>query len=313
MKIRNKTAIGLILFLCSAVLWGCGYEKEEQSEDPPFTIGVVTKSRSSEYWLTVCSGMEKAAQELGVQLTILYPDTEENAVLQQRMLQDLIKKNVNAIAVSPIDSNHNSYIEEAEKKGIPVYAYDTRILDYDVPYIGIDNRKAGYELAEVLAEKIGGKGKVGIVTGKLDQDSHHQRLEGFRDYIRKHSQIQIAFVETGYSNKKISDKRVKEILEANEDLTGIMATSAVTGLGLMESLEGTGIQIASIDVQEDAIKEVLDGNMAVLAAQDGYEIGYETVKYIMADAEDGLQGEDEILDVAILTGENIEDYKNLKK
>lgn len=295
------------------MLCGCIYNTETPAAKEPFTIGVVTKSRSSEYWLTVCSGMEKAAEEYGADLVILYPDTEENALLQQRMLEDLVKKNVDALAVSPIDSTNNAYIEKAMEKDIPVYAYDTRILDYDVPYIGIDNHKAGYELAEALVEKLGYEGKVGIVTGELNQDSHEQRLQGFRDYIKEQPKMEIAFVESGYSNKQISDKRVREILSENPELKGIMATSAVTGLGLMESVKGRGIQIASIDVQEDAIKAVSNGEMAVLAAQDGYKIGYETVVYIMDEANGREREQDEILDISILTEANAKEYKDLKK
>lgn len=313
MKKRTTAAGGLILCTCIAMLCGCIYNTETPAAKEPFTIGVVTKSRSSEYWLTVCSGMEKAAEEYGADLVILYPDTEENALLQQRMLEDLVKKNVDALAVSPIDSTNNAYIEKAMEKDIPVYAYDTRILDYDVPYIGIDNHKAGYELAEALVEKLGYEGKVGIVTGELNQDSHEQRLQGFRDYIKEQPKMEIAFVESGYSNKQISDKRVREILSENPELKGIMATSAVTGLGLMESVKGRGIQIASIDVQEDAIKAVSNGEMAVLAAQDGYKIGYETVVYIMDEANGREREQDEILDISILTEANAKEYKDLKK
>lgn len=310
---KNTTAAALTLCICISMLGGCIYKAKEPEAKAPFTIGVVTKSRSSEYWLTVCSGMEKAAEEYGVSLVILYPDTEENALLQRRMLEDLIKKDVDALAVSPIDSTDNAYIEEAREKEIPVYAYDTRILDYEVPYIGIDNRKAGFELAEALAEGLGHKGSVGIVTGRLNQDSHNQRLEGFQDYIREEPQMDIAFVESGYSNKQVSDKRMKEILRENPGLKGIMATSAVTGLGLLESVKGTGIEVASIDVQEDAIKSVSQGEMAVLAAQDGYQIGYETISYIVKDAQGEEQEKDKILEVSILTPENAGDYKNLKK
>lgn len=313
MKKTTTAAGGIISCICIAMLCGCIYNTETPAAEEPFTIGVVTKSRSSEYWLTVCSGMEKAAEEYGAELVILYPDTEENALLQQRMLEDLVKKNVDALAVSPIDSNNNGYIEKAREKDIPVYAYDTRILDYDVPYIGIDNHKAGYELAEALAEKLGYEGSVGIVTGELNQDSHKQRLEGFQDYIKEQPKMEIAFVETGYSNKQISDKRIREILNENPELKGIMATSAVTGLGLMESVKGRDIQIASIDVQEDAIKAVSNGEMAVLAAQDGYKIGYETVAYIMDEFDGKEREQDEILDISILTEDNAKDYKDLKK
>ena len=38
-------------------------ETKEEAKTPKYTIGVVTKSKSSEYWMSVCSGMEDAAEK----------------------------------------------------------------------------------------------------------------------------------------------------------------------------------------------------------------------------------------------------------
>lgn len=51
----------------------------------------------------------------------------------------------------------------------------------------------------------------------------------------------------------------------------------------------------------------------MLGAQSGYEIGYETVKYIVNDKKGIKQDREKILDTQILTRENVEDYQNLKK
>ena len=58
------------------------------------------------------------------------------------MIRDLLKMKVDALAVSPIDSNDNQdYYLQAQELEIPVYSYDTPIADVEVPYIGIDNEK----------------------------------------------------------------------------------------------------------------------------------------------------------------------------
>ena len=67
-----------------------------------------------------------------------------------------------------------------------------------------------------------------------------------------------------------------EEIQANyPNLDGIMTTSAVTALGLAEATRGSGIAIATLDDQEDAIRAVEEGRITVLGAQSGYEIGYE--------------------------------------
>ena len=133
-------------------------------------------------------------------------------------------------------------------------------------------------------------------------------VNGFEKYMEKEPGITIEMVRNGYSNMQVSQKDVDEILKKYPDLDGIMTTSAVTALGLAEATEGREISIVSVDAQEDALKAVQDGRIVALGAQSGYQIGYETIRYIVNDLEGKRTGEDEILDSQVLTTENIDAY-----
>lgn len=293
---------------------GCTSRSRTEPEKD-FIIGVVTKSRNSEYWMSVCAGMEKAAEEQKVEVVILSPDTEAEKDVQKKMIRDLIKMKVDALAVSPIDSYDNAdYIALAEEQGIPVYSYDTPVADGEMPYIGIDNEKIGCELAEIMAEKLGHTGSIAVIAGSREQASHGERVAGFERYMAKNEpDIVIGVVKDGYSNLRVSEQEMEEIRSTYPDLDGIMTTSAVTALGLAEATKGTGIVIVSVDDQEDAVLAVEEGRIAALGAQSGYDIGYETVNYIVKDKNGIAQEKNKILDTIILTQENVDDYQNLKK
>lgn len=299
----------ILLAACLLCAGGCGGRGVEEPEGETI-IGVVTKSRNSEYWMSVCSGMEKAAQERNAEVVILSPDSETDKKIQKKMIADLLKMNVDALAVSPIDSFDNQdYFAEARTRGIPLYAYDTPISDAEVPYIGIDNEKVGYELAETMAEKLGYKGNIAVIAGSMEQASHKERTEGFERYMSSQPDIHIEMVKSGYSNLRVSEQEMEKIRQEYPDLDGIMTTSAVTALGLAEATSDTGIAIASIDAQEDAIRAVEEGRITALAAQSGYDIGYAAVNYIMDDR-DGVKLEPEkILEAKILTIENVNNEK----
>ncbi len=294
--------------MCLGSLSGCG-PSEKEAEASKITIGVVTKSKSSEYWLSVCDGMEDAAEKFDVEVVILSPDAETEENVQKNMIRDLLKTDIQALAVSPINSyDSEAYVTEAREKGISVYACDTPLEDSDVPYIGIDNEKLGYELGEKLAEALDHKGNIGVIAGNFQQAGHKKRVTGFEKYMEKEPGITIKMVRNGYSNMRVSQKDVDEILAKYPDLDGIMTTSAVTALGLSEAMEGKGISIVSVDAQEDALKAVQEGRIVALGAQSGYQIGYETIRYIVNDLDGNGTGEDEILDSQVLTIENIDDY-----
>lgn len=310
----KKTGILFLGVLCMVLLAGCSNRQETVSKNDAYVIGVVTKSRDSEYWMSVCSGMEKAADEEGVSVLIVSPDTETDAVLQKKMIQDLLDKKVDALAVSPIDSYSNAdYIKKANEMGIPVFAYDTQIADAEVPYIGIDNEKTGWELGKYMAKQLHNNGKVGIISGDLKQMAHAGRIKGFEDYIQKNSDIQVAFVESGYSNLQMSEREITRLMNENPDISGILATSAVTALGIMEYMKGSPVAIVTVDAQEDAIEAVKNGGIAALASQSGYEIGEETVRYIVNHKKGSDQEDQKILPVEVITNENVEDYQKIKE
>ena len=286
---RKKCICILVAVIGVCSLSGCG-SSARKTEEEQVTIGVVTKSKSSEYWLSVCDGMKDAAEKYHADVVILSPDSETEEEVQKNMIRDLLKTDIQAMAVSPID------------------ACDTPIEDSEIPYIGIDNEKLGYELGEQLAKALDHKGKIGVIAGDFKQAGHRMRVAGFEKYMEKEPGITIEMVRNGYSNMRVSQKDVDEILVKYPDLNGIMATSAVTALGLSEATEGREISIVSVDAQEDALKAVQDGRIVALGAQSGYQIGYETIRYIVKDLEGEGTGEDEILDSQVLTEENIDTY-----
>ena len=156
-----------VIGVCS--LSGCG-SSAKKTEEEQVTIGVVTKSKSSEYWLSVCDGMEDAAEKYHADVVILSPDSETEEEVQKNMIRDLLKTDIQAMAVSPIDSYEcEDYLNFAREKGISVYACDTPIEDSEIPYIGIDNEKLGYELGEQLAKALDHKGKIGVIAGDFKQ------------------------------------------------------------------------------------------------------------------------------------------------
>ena len=163
------------------------------------------------------------------------------------------QQNVDALAISPISSYDAPYLEEAEEEGIRVVAYDTKIMADGIPYIGIDNRKAGEELAADMAGRLSNCGKVGIVSGDLRQTAHSERVEGILSYIEKNTDIEIAFVESGYANLLISDAEISRIFSEHPDIDGIFATSGVTALGIRQYLGESPVLVMTVDAQQDAL------------------------------------------------------------
>ncbi len=305
---RYLGAVGIgCIFL---ILSGCMRFNGEIKETQDYTIGLVTKSKNSEYWMSVCSGAEAAAEKNNVNLLIVSPDVESNETLQKKMINDLIEKDVDALAISPIQSyDVKDYLIQAKQNNIFVVACDTKIVSDTVPYIGIDNYKAGQKIAKEMQEKLGDTGEVGVISGDLQQTTHAERLQGFQDYIEENTNMKIAFLKSGYSNLLVPESEIENLMESHPNVKGIFATSAVTALGLADYLKSEEISIMTVDAQQDALEAVEDGRIDALVAQMGYDIGYQTVEYIVENKEKQEDLDDEILNFEILNQSNAADWE----
>lgn len=289
---------------------GCGRSDSYDNIKESYVVGVVTKSDTGEFWMSVNSGMEAAAEKYNMTVITMSPDSELDEEVQEKQVKKLISQEVDALAVAPIDSfDKPDYLEEISKKKIPAVSFDTGFAFSDLPYIGIDNYETGYKLAEELAEQLNHEGQVGIVAGDLKQKGHRERVEGFEEYMRNEPKMQVGFVESGYANLQMSEQKVRTLMSQYPQVKGIMATSAVTAMGLVDELRDTEIKIVAVDEQADSLEAVEKGEITALAAQSGYQIGYETICYIeQLRKKENLEKNYE-LKVDILTPDNIAEYR----
>ena len=100
------------------------------------------------------------------------------------------------------------------------------------------------------------------------------------------------FVESGYANLQMSEQKVRDLMGQYPQIRGIMATSAVTAMGLVDELKDTDIKIVAVDEQES-----------------GYEIGYETIHYIQNLRNGKHLKKKYYLNAEILTQDNVKEYR----
>jgi len=157
-----------------------GAAKNEAKEGKP-RFAYVTNGVAS-FWTIASKGVVAAGNDLGVNTDVLMP--AEGIADQKRMIEDLITRGVQGIAVSPIDAeNQVDLLNQAAEK--------TRLIthDSDAPkanrlvYIGMDNYTAGRMCGELIREALPKGGKVMLFIGRLEQDNARRRRQGVIDAL----------------------------------------------------------------------------------------------------------------------------------
>lgn len=137
--------------------------KPEQFEDEDavpdevkYSIAVIPKGTSYEFWKSVHAGAHNAAQELGnVRIYWRGPIREDDADGQIDVMRDFITKRVDGICLAPLDSQGLlDAVQEAKSEGIPTVIFDSNLVANDVQlsYVATDNYQGGAKAARRLGE-----------------------------------------------------------------------------------------------------------------------------------------------------------------
>ncbi len=252
-------------------------------------IPLISKGFQHQFWQAVKSGADKAAAELGVDVTFEGPDTEAQVDKQIDMLAAAMAKHPAAIGFAALDSQAAiPLLQQAKDAGIPVIAFDSGV-DSDIPVAtaSTDNIAAAALAADKMAELIGDEGKVALVVHDQTSRTGVDRRDGFVNRMKEaHPNIEIVAIEYGGGDQLKSTEIAKAIMTANPDLKGMFGANEGSAIGVVNAVNETGNKIVVVGYDSGAAQKaaIMDGTMAGAITQNPVGIGYETVKAAVAAA-----------------------------
>src|SRR5215468_7266987 len=110
-------------------------------------------NNSSDFWTIARRGVEKADNEFPDVSAEFRITSDGTAAEQKRIMDDLMTKGVDGIAVSPVDpQNQITLINEVAKNAL-VFTQDSDAPDSDrACYVGTDNVAAGRQAGQLIKE-----------------------------------------------------------------------------------------------------------------------------------------------------------------
>ncbi len=260
------------------------------------------------------NGAKAAADKIGVQYQWVVPQNTQGAT-QVRILEDLIAKKVDGIAISV---NEPKSVEAAIKKavasGIKVLTFDS-----DSPhsgrsmYIGTINTAAGVTMGESMAKAIDGDGEVAILTGQLGAVNLNERIGGIKSALAKYPKIKIVATEGTEDDLAKAVSTTESIFRAHPALKGIFGVSQVGGPAVSKVMatkefgakKGT-VKVFAFDDLPDTIKGVKEGYIQGIMVQRPITMGKLAVEHLV----DQITGK-ETTPKNVDTGVNVVTSQNL--
>jgi ribose transport system substrate-binding protein len=244
--------------------------------DPPVAgeyvfLSIVTQVP---FWTEHRRGLEDAAKILGVTASFTGPLDFDTAG-QARQLDEITARKPAGLLIFPGDADAlTPGINRAVDAGIPVIT-----IIGDAPRskrlttIGIDGHAAGRVGGEMLAQAIGGKGKV--ILGTFPAPNVLDRVEGYKAQFKaKYSEIQVVDVVNDRADPSYAPTAYAQSLQAHPDVVGIGGTDGDSGKGAAIAVREAGltgkVKIVAMDRNPDMLAFFEDGSISGSIAQKSY-------------------------------------------
>lgn len=290
-----KRVKNLLIAMGFALLAPLGAHAQDQSElikpvDRDLTFVFVPKVIHPWYDV-VAAGAAYAAEEFkgrGINIEVIWdqPPLADVADQNQR-IEANIGRRPDGLAVACLDRATNvQLMNEARDAGINVINFNS-FCDESFTFLGPKSSvQDGYDLGEFLADKLGGKGKVAILSGSLTASDHQERIAGFKDALSNFPDMKIVFEQPDDDILEKAVTLTENLLQAHPDIDGIFASNASNPIGAARAIQNAGmsgkVSIVGMDDLPEAVDFVCSGVIDALKAQRQWDMGYWGVYYMVA-------------------------------
>jgi len=236
------------------------------------------------YFIDHRLGLEFAGKELGVKTKFVGPVDYDMTAMVNTLDQTIAEKPAGILVVG-FDPALKPSIDKAVEAGIPIVTLDAEVYGSKrMTFLGTGNKNAGMVGGRLLANLVGGKGKVAILT-KVGQSNLEERIAGYKEvFAKEFPGIELVQIIDDQSDSAKAADGLKAVLQRYPDLAGVGCVEAAGGVGAATAAKELGLvdklKIVSMDRDDGTLKFIEDGVIQASVAQKTALMSYLGTKFM---------------------------------
>ncbi len=273
---RHLTRFVLFVLLAALLAGACARQASNVKR-----LAFVTNN-ASDFWTIARRGTEKADEEFADVTVEFRIPADGTAAEQKRIIDDLLAKGIDGIAISPVDpENQTQMINEVARQTL-VFTQDSDAPNSDrACYVGTDNVAAGRQAGQLIKEALPEGGRIMLFVGKLDARNAQERLQGIKQELQG-SNIEIIDVRTDDTDRVRAKANVADTLVRYPDVKGLVGLWSYNGPAILNAVREAGktgqVKIVCFDEEDETLAGVKEGAIHATVVQQPYEFGYQAIR-----------------------------------
>ncbi len=270
----------------------------------------------ADFWKFARVGTEKADAELPGYEVEFYIPGEMSAAAQKKILEDLLAKGIDGVAISPVNPDDSTAIlNEVASKAV-LFTHDADAPNSDrVMYIGTDNVAAGRQAGELMKKALPDGGTAMLFVGTMDAANARERSQGIKEAIEG-SGIEIIDIRTDGGDQTKAKANAEDTLSKYPDIDLLVGLWAYNTPQIYNAVKAAGkqgqVKIVGFDEDQQTLRGIVAGDILGTVVQQPYEFGYQSIikmaKYIDGDKSVVPANELDIVPTQIIDSSNVEEF-----
>ncbi|HLH54614.1 MAG TPA: substrate-binding domain-containing protein [Verrucomicrobiae bacterium] len=259
------------------------------SAEPPYTIAVIPKGTTHEFWKSVNAGAVKAQRELtsqGTKVDVIWkgPLREDDRDQQIQVVENFMTRRVSAIVLAPLDYQALVRpVHNAVRAKVPVVVIDSDLKsDEYVSFVATDNYKGGQLAGDEMGKLLGGKGNVVLLRYAVGSASTEAREAGFLDVLKtKYPEIKlISSDQHAGATRELAYQVSQNLLNRfGREVNGIFCPCEPPTIAMTKALRDLGlaggkVKMVGFDAGSQSVLDMKNGDVQALVVQNPMLMGY---------------------------------------
>ena len=198
------------------------------------------------------------------------------------MIDDLLAKGVDGIAISPKDpANQTRMLDTVAGQALLITQDSDAPASKRACYVGTDNVAAGRQAGELIKQVLPDGGKIMIFVGSMDAQNAKERHQGIVEVL-KGTKVEIVDVRTDETDRTKAKTNALDAMVAHPELDCLVGLWGYNGPGILNAVKQVSklgkMKIVCFDEEDETLQGVKDGYIYGTVVQQPYQFGYQAIK-----------------------------------
>ena len=287
-------------------------------------VGVLISSTSNEFWRTMKTRYEEAAEAAELDIEVFEASAEDDAEGQLDALNTMVGMDFDVIILSPINgTNLIPGIVAANEKDIKVINLGPGVDEAALADAGghldakitVNFEEQGQTVAKDIVERLDGEGQVAILEGLAGAAQSEGRVKGAEDVFAENEGIELVASQDCNWDTDTAYEATKDIMTANPDVKAIFACNDNLALAAVQALNEMGIEgvyVYGVDYTSDAKAAIEDKTMMGSMTYSSAIYTKAAISMAMNLAQGGSYDAPLYLPLTLVTQDNVADMEGWK-